>query len=381
LSISVRNRMCSCAGIALVIGAPVPALATSATQTRMLTSVSNLQCPSRTLCVGAGVGGPNLVTSRAPRRGTDGWSAETIDGGQPLKLLTCASPNWCLAVDHGDRVLTSTSPARGAGAWRLAPGGRAGHLDNVEGLSCPTPRLCIGVAGHYVITSTHPNRGGAAWQQALVNQDAPADSIDCPSSALCLAAGVEGQVLISRDPTARHAWRHAALESPRRAAGPASVSCASNTRCVVSEPGGDVFSTTNLDAAVVTWHRAHVGLGLRGARPPLSRFASPALMVSCTAADVCAAAGGGSVWASPAPGGAERRRWTRVVTGAHAAPITDRLISIACVSGQLCVATDSGGHALSATAVTRPGAWREQTIGRPLIASRFHRRRRREAGR
>ena len=356
------------AGTALAVSGSVWAVATAAPQQLGLSSVSSLRCPSRTLCVGIGVGGPNLVTSRRPRRGPDGWRFETVDAGRLLKLLTCASVRWCLAVDQQDRVLISINPARGAAGWRLAPGGRAGHLDNVAALSCPTPRLCVGVAGHYVITSTRPDRGGSAWHQALVNPDTPADAIDCPSSRLCVAAGVEGQVLTSHNPTARTAWRHAALDVPGRGPGPASVSCASITRCVLSEPGGYVFSTTNLNAAAVKWHRARLGPSRLGPRPPLSRIPSPALMVSCTRADVCAIANDDSVWASPAPGPDSRRRWTRVVAHARVTT-TDRLISIACVRGQLCVATDADGHALSANAVTRPGAWRRQTIGRPLTAS------------
>lgn len=317
-------------GSARAVAAPAP-------QQPPLSSVTSLRCPSTTLCVGIGVGGPNLVTSRRPRRGADGWTAEIVDGGRALKLLTCASVHWCLAVDQQDRVLTSSNPARGAASWRPAPGGRAGHLDNVAAVSCPTPRLCVGVAGHYIIRSTHPDRGGSAWHQVLVNQDAPADVIDCPSSTLCVAAGVEGQVLTSHDPTAPTVWRHAALDAPRRGPGRASVSCAPITRCVVSEPGGYVVSATNLNAATVTWHRARLGPSRLGVQPPLSRIPSPAVMISCTTADVCAAADDGSVWASPTPGPDGRRRWTRVVAGPRVVTMNDRLISVACVRGQLCV--------------------------------------------
>lgn len=82
---------------------------------------------------------------------------------------------------------------------------------------------------------------------------------------------------------------------------------------------------------------------------------------------MCAAAAtDGSVWASPAAGFSERRHWTRVAVDGPAGTIPDRLFSIACVRGQLCVATDADGHALSANAVIRPGAWRRQTIGRPV---------------
>lgn len=352
-------------GAAFVVGGFAgDATAALAPQRPTLTSVRSLQCPSPTLCVGIDDGGPaNLVTSRAPRSGAGGWSAQTIDQGRWLRVLTCASTHWCLAVDQRDRVLISTHPARGARSWRIAPGGRAGHLDNVWSLSCPTSRLCVGVAGHYVVSSTRPERGGDSWRQALVNPNAPADAIDCPSPRSCVAVTLDGQVVTSTDPTGRTVWRAVRLQRHLKGSPvAASVSCASTTRCVVTDGTGNTFSTTDLNAARVRWQRARLGPSRLPGRPTLS------LLVSCTTTDVCAAArDDGSVWASPTPPRSSgRRRWTRVaLNGPVAAPI-DGLMSIACVRGQLCVATDADGHALSANAITRPGAWRRQTIGQPL---------------
>jgi len=88
------------------------------------------------------------------------------------------------------------------------------------------------------------------------------------------------------------------------------------------------------------------------------------LRVSCTASDVCAAASewSGVIWASAPPGPSGRQMWRRVaVDGGVTAGYG--VISIACVSGQLCVAADASGHVLSANAIARPGAWRRQSIG------------------
>lgn len=186
MRVSIRYWFLALVGAALVvIGSSGDATASPTPRRTTLTSVRNLQCPSPTLCVGIDDGGPsNLVTSRAPRLGTARWVAQTIDQGRWLRVLTCASAHWCLAVDQRDRVLISTDPARGGISWKIAPGGRAGHLDNVWSLSCPTAHLCVGVAGHYVVSSRDPERGGDGWRQALVNQNAPADAIDCPSPRL-----------------------------------------------------------------------------------------------------------------------------------------------------------------------------------------------------
>ena len=274
-------------------------------------------------------------------------------------MLTCASAHWCLAVDHRNRVLISTDPARGAASWKIAPGGPAKHLVDVGSLSCPTSRLCVGVAGRYVVSSTHPDRGGTAWRQALVNPDAPALAIDCPSASSCVAVSSNDRVMTSSDPTARTAWTSRRLEN--ESGGRGSVSCASTTQCVVSDGSGNVFSTTDLNATHPTWQRDRLGLSRYGASRPLE------VRVSCTTSDVCAAAGDdGSVWASSAPPSTSTvRHWTRVaLNGSITAPYKV-LGSIDCVRGQLCVTTDADGHALSANAITRPGAWRRQTIGQP----------------
>jgi hypothetical protein len=356
---------------ACATGSAAQAAVSPSPQAATLSSVTSLQCPSRTLCVGLragfgvdiGDGGANFVTSHAPRSRANGWVPGRIDGGRMLKLLTCASVRWCVAVDQQDRIVISTDPTRGAASWRVARGGPARVLDNVSALSCPTSHLCVGVAGHYVISSRQPGRGGTAWRQALVNQEVSASAIDCPSTTRCVAAGPDRQVSTSPDPTARIPWAHIRLDVHAGGFGPASVSCASTIRCVVTDGNLHAFSTINLNAANPVWHRALLGPSR------VAHHQEPVqLTVSCTTRDVCAAAGtDGSVWASPSAGSSGRRHWTRVAVDGPVATATGRLISIACVRGQLCVATDTDGHALSANAVTRPGAWRRETIGRSVV--------------
>jgi hypothetical protein len=328
-----------------------------------LPPVTNLQCPSTALCLGiasdgVNLPGPNLVMSRAPRSGD--WVTQTIDGGRPLRVLTCMSARWCLAVDQQNRVLISTDPARGAARWRLAPGGPGRHLANVQQLSCPSVHLCVGLAGHYVVSSFAPQRGGTAWSQLLVNPDAPAFTVDCPvtTTTQCVAVNPDGQLLTSSDPTGRTAWKLVRLDGPRRNLRSASLSCASVTRCVVAFGDGRAFSTTNLTASTPTWDHAQL-------RPSRLPDRPVTLSVSCTTANVCAAIAGGSVWASPAPRRSQQRRWRRVAIDAGTAAAGDVLNSVACVTGQLCVAVDRAGHALSARAITQPGSWRRQTIANP----------------
>jgi hypothetical protein len=327
----------------------------------LLTPVTNLQCPTTTLCLGiAGEGGkvtrPNIIVSRAPR--SRRWITETIDGGRRLRVLTCRSARWCLAFDQQDRVVISTDPAHSAASWRLAPGGPGRHLDNVQQLSCPSVHLCVGLAGHYVVSSVAPHRGGMAWSQLLVNPDVPAFTVQCPAITQCVAANPDGQFLASSDPTSRTAWKHDRLDRSARNLVSATLSCASVSQCVVAFGDGRVFSTTNLTSSAPAWSQARLGSSQLPDRPVT-------LSVSCTTTNVCAAAAGQSVWASPTPGSAGQRRWRRVATSAGTMTAGDALNSIACVTGQLCVAVDEAGHVLSSRSVTQPGSWRRQTIAEP----------------
>jgi hypothetical protein len=110
------------AGAALVGSALVGRAGALPAPPPLLTSVTNVQCPTTTLCLGiAGdggeVGGPNLIVSRAPR--SRRWTMQSIDGGRRLRVLTCRSARWCLAVDQQNQVLISTDRpvALPAGGW------------------------------------------------------------------------------------------------------------------------------------------------------------------------------------------------------------------------------------------------------------------------
>jgi hypothetical protein len=319
-------------------------------------AVTGLQCPSRTLCLGISGSGATLASSRAPRSGAGGWTGQSIDGAGSLRLLTCASARWCVAVDRQQRVFVSTGPGRGVLSWRLAPGGPGRHLGNVGELSCPSPRLCVGVAGHYVITSVWPQHGGTAWRQALVNHNAWERSVDCPTITRCVAVSDDGQVLTTANPAGRTPWSTTRLEYSLRPIGSQSVSCPSPTQCVVALGDNHVFSTSDLGASRPTWHNAQLGPESAG---PLRR----SFVVSCTSADVCAAAGSdGTVWASSAPGLSGQRTWKRVAVDRRA--VTQGLAppSIACAPAGLCVVVEGDGHALSASAITRRGGWRQRSI-------------------
>jgi hypothetical protein len=354
-AVRAEDKLWAAAAVVVCIALTGSVGSAAVSQTSRPGGVTGLQCPSRTLCVGIGRRSANLLTLRTPHSGAARWVAQSIDGGRALRLLACASARWCVAVDQQNHVLVSTDPRRGAVSWHLARGGPGRHLGNVGELACPSSSLCVGVAGHYVITSVQPSRGGTAWRQALVNPGAWEFSVGCPMISRCVAVSDDGQVLTTSDPTGRRPWTTTRLERAVRPIGSQSVSCASATQCVVTVGDDRVFSTSDLQTARPTWHQVRLEPEPAAGRLRLS------VVVSCTSADVCAAAGNdGSVWASVVPGLSGHRAWKRVAfdrraaTHGHAAP------TIACAPAGLCVVVEGNGDVLSANAIARPGAWRRQ---------------------
>src|SRR4051794_15677692 len=110
------------------------------------------------LCVGS------LAIAAAPAPAASdplAWSAPAlIDSAPPfgapgaLLGMSCPSASLCVAVDNAGRIVSSTDPTGGAGAWTLA---YAIEAVSLYGVSCPSTSLCVAVASSGdVLTSTDP---------------------------------------------------------------------------------------------------------------------------------------------------------------------------------------------------------------------------------
>jgi hypothetical protein len=107
----------------------------------------DVYCLTRIGCVGladgpfAPLAGPDLATARS-RKGP--WRPAAIDPGQQLTGLSCPSRTRCYAVDAAGRLLTSTHPTGGPGAWHVADDDPDGLVD----ISCPSVSLCVAADGN-----------------------------------------------------------------------------------------------------------------------------------------------------------------------------------------------------------------------------------------
>ncbi len=154
----------------------------------------------------------HALFSTHPSGGSGSWSHPArVDGSNPLTGVSCPTTHFCVAVDANGNVLTSTRPTRGAKGWsrpvhidsvRSIDGGYAGLL----GISCPTVSLCVAVdaaSSGDVLSTTRPAGGARAWRMARLG--VLLTSVSCRATNLCVAAGAAH--VVTADPTGgRRAW-------------------------------------------------------------------------------------------------------------------------------------------------------------------------------
>jgi hypothetical protein len=129
----------------------------------------------------------------------------------------------------------------------------------IQGLSCPTASLCVGVSGQTVVTSTNPTGGAPAWTATSVDGTTALTSVSCTTTptTLCVAGDFSGNLLTATNPTGNMAadWTAAAADSGHLLKG---VSCQSASLCVAGDSGGNVVTATNPTGGAAAWTVTHL---------------------------------------------------------------------------------------------------------------------------
>jgi hypothetical protein len=177
------------------------------------TGLGLLSCPSSQLCVGAASvsvpgGNPssNIFTSTDPTGGASAWTTTSL-GQTYVSDLNCPSVSLCIAggayVNSQNQSvqmqLTSTDPTGGSAAWQLAES--AHPIDGA--IACPTASECFAFpsAGNQMLTSTDPAGGPSTWQESA--GPAQYSTVSCPATTLCVAANAKyGYVQVGTPPVA-----------------------------------------------------------------------------------------------------------------------------------------------------------------------------------
>ena len=147
-----------------------------------LTSVS---CSSATFCVALGYLSTGVFVSTW---NGDSWTAQTeIDSPAAVGQVSCASPDFCAAVDqNGDAMIFNGQ------SWSAPDPIDAGVVQPLATVSCPAPGFCTAMDGFgqaFDYTS-------AGWSTAIgVENSAGVTSVSCASESFCVAVDISGNVV------------------------------------------------------------------------------------------------------------------------------------------------------------------------------------------
>ena len=110
--------------------------------------VQSMSCPAQNACVGVDQLGGLLVSSH-PVQGP--WVAVTLTGRTHISNVSCPSTSLCVGAGNG--ILTTSAATRGAKGWRAAriPGYRGQVFTNV---SCASTSFCAAAGGEAIVIGT-----------------------------------------------------------------------------------------------------------------------------------------------------------------------------------------------------------------------------------
>lgn len=162
--------------------------------------------------------------------------------------MSCTS-DVCVVVDANGNVLTSSNPTGGAAAWTVTlvdrPDIEVSTRGGLAGVSCPSSSLCVAVdVNGNVVTSSNPTRGAGAWTLTNVDGGNELRDVSCPNVSLCVGVDADGNgnAVTSTNPTGgASAWTVAHVDGSNVLNG---VSCPSSTLCVAVDAIGNVIIGT-----------------------------------------------------------------------------------------------------------------------------------------
>jgi hypothetical protein len=328
--------------------------------------VGQVVCPSASLCVADSDGA--LIVSSDPTGGADAWRPVGLSSLDSVSALTCPSTSLCVAFDASGRVITSTDPAGGPGAW--AVGSVSGAVSTGD-VSCPSAQLCFAFsveptgdsAVPVLMVSTDPAAGASSWSAMPVPYSV--SSLACPSPTLCVGVAGGKDLAISTDPTAIPAtalWQQDFLDQANTFVG---LTCPSLSFCGAIDDAGRIFTSIDPSSARSSWSPTTVPALENGIAYGTSDvFASSGYGITCASLRLCIAYD-----TVPSPAGhfssAVLAATTRPLGGADAWSVSETLglgspglSALACPSAKLCVGVTEGGIQTSTHPTVSVSNWK-----------------------
>jgi len=304
------------------------------------------------LCVAGTSGGQVSSTTGAALGASATWTSPLLvaPGENPVLLFSqsCPSSGLCVGSDAAGRILTSTNPTSGAGAWSSSlvdPNG--GGIFN---LACASSSACVAFDNKgSVLTTTNPSAGGSTWSAPSTSADPNGISaLACPSAGVCVATDSSGNVLTSSTPP----FTAASWSAPASIPGANDISaltCPSSTSCIALDTSGHVYTSTSPPFSAATWSRSASSID-----------PSPIYLLACPTSSTCIGIDSqGRVLTAAAPFSGPN--WSAPSSSSIDAANT--IQQLVCPTSSLCVAADDDGNVLTSTTPTfGTSAWTTSAV-------------------
>ena len=281
-----------------------------------------------------------MDSSINPTGGASAWTATVVDPNSRLQGVSCPSVSLCVGIDQNGNVVSSTNPAGGAGTWKVASVDPSHQ--SFSALACPSTTLRSGrqlwLRGH--LDESRGRRERLELAREHYQSFGGVFSLACPSVSLCVGGGI-GDVITSTDPTGGSAtWKRVDADPQNSIS---RVSCPSTSLCVAIDASGNVLTSTDPTGGPSAWEvgQLHDPNQIDGLSCPSEGL--------CVADDIK-----GNVLTSTNPAGGAATWSAPVNVDPNAG-----LYAISCPSEMFCAAGDgSGDVATSTNPSAGASAWR-----------------------
>jgi hypothetical protein len=281
-----------------------------------------VSCASSSFC--AAVDGSGYITMRNGHAWARPVHVDTTGDG--LNSVSCPTVSFCVAVDAGGYETTFSG-----GRWSPMH-----DLDDqlyFESVSCHSPSFCVAVGDFGTPNSQALTFDGQTWStpQTIDDSAGTVTGVSCPAASSCVAVDDAGNALTLDNGTWSAPAGIDSADTLDNVSCPSPSFCASNGRQIrPSGPEGALtFNGTRWSAPA-----AIDGAALD--QTCVNSMVSPCTGLSCATASFCVAvndldhavAWNGSSWSRPTPIDGQGRL----------------VMSVSCVAGPFCVATDTDGY-------------------------------------
>jgi hypothetical protein len=279
---------------------------------------------------------------------------ETRDGTAHGRVHV-RSAHLCVAT-NGDLVFATGNPAQGATAWSssyLAQG-----YNPLTAIACPSEQFCVGIdGGGNLISSSAPSADPSAWNVASLaigSQGFPVPSLTCPSASWCAATTTSGMLITSHDASTRARW------STAGSFGLEAASCPTVTFCVGSDLDGAIHAG-NVSGGGPAWSSQQVGAATYCERQYC--YNDPLTAVSCPSTNLCATTDGNYLWTStdPSAGDAVRAK----------SPLPSSTSKLYCPTESLCMAASNADVETTSDPADPSPHWTTMNLPKVVIPDGF----------